>query len=310
MGLTTGYPIGKIWAERFRWLWPYYLAYGVVAYTFILGYAYIGPFGVLVILVPLLSLRFSQTQYINHTKGIVRQLRRKNTELENHTEEITILNEELLLALSHIVDLRDPYVFGHSQQVTRYATQIGQQLGLTGTRMENLRKAALLHDLGKIGIPEEILFKPARLSAEEYEIVKTHAGKGAEILETVHSLHPLIPIVRHHHERFDGRGYPDGLKGQSIPLEARILCLADSLEAMASDRPYRRALSREEILQEIHVNAGRQFDPVVVDAFLKVLVEQDEGFIINSARFLAAEEMVMDLDQARVELPDEERYRH
>ncbi len=134
------------------------------------------------------------------------------------------------------------------------------------------------------------LFKPGPLNAKEYDAVKQHTILGAEIIKAVHSLRSLAPIIRHHHERVDGRGYPDGLKGQDIPLEARIICLADSLEAMASDRPYRKALSYEDILYEIESNKGTQFDPLVVDAFHNVLAREGPTAIINSALLMENQE--------------------
>jgi diguanylate cyclase (GGDEF)-like protein/putative nucleotidyltransferase with HDIG domain len=293
ISMNTGQPFKRIWSEQFRWLWPYYLAYGAVAYAIVLGFTQIHIFGVFVILVPIFLVRFSQAQYIGHTKGVVTKLRKKNVELETQSREISTLNEDLLLALSHVVDLRDPFVYGHSQHVTRYSVKVAEELNLPEERIDLIRKASLLHDIGKLGVSENILFKPGSLTAEEYEAVKQHTVLGAEIIDSVHSLRPLTPIVRHHHERYDGRGYPDGLKGQDIPLEARIICLSDSLEAMASDRPYRKALQFEEILQELHDNAGTQFDPAVVDAFLKVLEKEGNNFILNSAQFVKAKEPVL-----------------
>jgi putative nucleotidyltransferase with HDIG domain len=300
MALASGEQFRNLWRERFRWLWPYYLAYGVVSFALVIGYEANDILGVLAVVVPLMILRFSQVQYLDHTKDIVKQLRQQNTVLEEHAEEITSLNEELLLALAHMVDLRDPFVYGHSQHVSRYATCIAQEMGLDGECLELIRKAGLLHDVGKMGISEQILFKPGPLTHEEYEIVKTHSILGAQIIDSVHSLRTLTPIVRHHHERFDGRGYPDGLSGQNIPLEARIMCLSDALEAMASDRPYRKALTYEEILNEITVHAGTQFDPVVVEAFMEVLKREGREVLVNSAVLTKEREPAL-MDQIQFE---------
>jgi putative nucleotidyltransferase with HDIG domain len=173
--------------------------------------------------------------------------------------------------------------------VTYYAVRIAQELNLSAERVERIRKGSLLHDIGKLGVPEHILFKPAPLTERESKIVRQHASFGAEIIADSPSLQDLIPIVRNHHERFDGRGYPDRLKGQDIALEARIVCLADALEAMASDRPYRKALSVEEIRHEIQTHAGSQFDPAVVNAFLNVLRREDEDLLVNSSKSIPAE---------------------
>lgn len=282
--LSSGQPFQQVWVERFRWLWPYYLALGVVAFALSFSYESNGFLGVAVTLVPLLVLRLGQTQYLDHTKTLVSQLRETNLELQKRTEEVSALNEELLISLSRAIDLRDPDVQDHSQHVARYATLIAREMKLPPPRVELIRKAALLHDIGKLGIPEAILFKPGRLSSAEYEDVKQHAEMGAEIVGYCHSLHAIVPFIRHHHERYDGRGYPDGLMGQRIPLEARILSVADTVEAMAADRPYRRGLSAETILAEVQANAGTQFDPVVAAAFCAVVQREGPAVIVNSSR--------------------------
>jgi diguanylate cyclase (GGDEF)-like protein/putative nucleotidyltransferase with HDIG domain len=281
--LSSDEPFWEIWSERFRWLVLYYLAMGILSFSLIITYEYAKLIGVLVILVPLLLLRLSQMQYIEHTKSLVNQLRGTNLELRKKAEEISSLNEELLVALSNIIDLRDPYVMGHSQNVARYATLIAREMNLPPERVELIRKAGLLHDIGKIGIPEFILFKPDRLNNKEFAVVKEHVTLGTDILNTCHSLRGLIPLIGHHHEHYDGSGYPDGMKGQEPPIEARILCVADAVEAMASDRPYRKGLACQEILAELFANAGTQFDPQVVNAFSKVIKREGETVIINSA---------------------------
>jgi putative nucleotidyltransferase with HDIG domain len=259
---------------------------GLAAFALIFGYDNAGLLGVLTVLVPLLILRYSQGQYIRRTSQNVGQLRATNAELNQRAQEITALNEELLLTLAGMIDLRDPYVLDHSQHVARYAALIGQQLGLSPARLELLRKAALLHDLGKIGIPERVLFKAASLDPDEYRIIQQHVTLGGDILETSHSLRPLMSFIRHHHERYDGGGYPDHLVGDNIPLEARILSLADAIEAMASDRPYRVGSTLDVIVAEIRQHSGAQFDPRVVEAFMAVVGELGEAVIINSARSL------------------------
>jgi diguanylate cyclase (GGDEF)-like protein/putative nucleotidyltransferase with HDIG domain len=273
MSLSTGQSMREIWNERFRWLWPYYIAFGIVAYALVLGYSFAGVLGVLAVLVPLLILRFSHMQYINKTKSMVSQLREQNSELEENSNRITALNEEILLSLAKVIDMRDSYTMGHSNAVAEYATQIATALGLSEKKVELIRTGALLHDIGKIGIPDSILYKPGPLTDEEFVYIKEHPVRGAELVSTNDGLREMVPIIRHHHERYDGRGYPDGLKGQEIPVEARILCVADSVQAMESDRPYRKALGNQAIIAEINENAGSQFDPVIVEAFLKVVQE-------------------------------------
>ncbi len=287
INLSTGHAFNGIWRERFRWLAPYYLALGVVAYSLILSYMNQGFVGVLMLLVPLWMLRFSQVQYIQRTKSLVSQLRSQNVELAGFTQEISNLNDELLTILATAIDVRDPYTLGHSQQVARYAVLVAKELGLPPGRIELIRKAALLHDLGKLGVADSILFKNGALEADEYEQVKAHASLGASMIDMSHILRMVTPIIRHHHERFDGQGYPDGLEGQEIPLEARILSVVDALEAMSSDRPYRKALELETILAELQENAGRQFDPLVIEAVLSILARDGFAIMQNSGAAIA-----------------------
>jgi putative nucleotidyltransferase with HDIG domain len=274
MSLSLGQSLREIWMERFRWLWPFYIAFGLVAFTLILGYSFGGVLGVLAVLVPLLMLRFSHIQYINRTREMVNQLHGKNADLEDHSNRITALNEEILLSLAHVIDLRDSYTMGHSMSVSEYSVLIAQELGLPEGRIDLIRTGSLLHDIGKIGIPDSILYKPSSLTCDEFEFIRQHPIRGADLVGTNKSLQGVVPLIRHHHERFDGDGYPDGLSGHEIPIEARILCLADAVQAMESDRPYRNALSRCEILDEVKKLSGTQFDPQVVKVFLKLFNEK------------------------------------
>lgn len=288
IGLSDGKSFKAIWVERFRWLAPYYLALGAIASTLFFSYHAVDFTGIVIVILPLLLLRYSQKQYIHQTETLVHRLQESNTELLQKSDEITLLNEELLLTLARSIDLRDPYVMEHSKHVSRYAVVVAEELGLSEDQIESIRKAGLLHDIGKLGIPEEILFKPGRLSVEEFEMVQEHVKIGAELIRGCHSLEPLAPFVYHHHEWFNGSGYPHGLAGDAIPLEARILSLADAVEAMASDRPYKEAMSPPAILAELNRWAGSQFDPVVAKAFTRVVKRQGEDVIVNSARDVLA----------------------
>lgn len=257
-----------------------------------------GIIGVLVFLVPLLMLRISQNQYLSRTESMVVQLRTANTDLIERSNEISAMNEGLILALSHASDLRDPYVHGHALHVVRYAVLIAEELGLPAERIQTIRHAGLLHDIGKIGIPETILFKPAKLTKEEYGLMKQHAALGAALVREIESLQHLAPFIRHHHEHYNGCGYPTRLAGEGIPLEARILGVADAVEAMASDRPYRKALTPKAILEELQKYSGTQFDPLLVDAFTRVIKAQGENLIVNSAsNILKIIESGVDFDQ-------------
>jgi HD-GYP domain-containing protein (c-di-GMP phosphodiesterase class II) len=174
-------------------------------------------------------------------------------------------------SLAAAIEARDPYTVGHSARVTQYAVAIAESMGLSNEEIEEIRLAGLLHDLGKIGVPDHILNKPGLLSEEEFTAIRMHPELSMRIIEPLPHLGNIIPIIYHHHERFNGHGYMEGKVGDQIPLGARIIAVADSYEAMTSDRPYRNALTREEAVAEIHQNAGSQFDPEVVRHFLDLL---------------------------------------
>jgi len=182
---------------------------------------------------------------------------------------------ETIMALALAVEAKDPYSAGHSKRVGFYATKIGEQMGMDEELQRVLNAAGVLHDIGKIGIKDEILLKPAALTAEETRIMQQHSVIGEAILRPVHSLKKVSELVRCHHERFDGTGYPNGLQGEQIPIEARILTVADAYDSIVTDRPYRKRLSLESARAELREGAGSQFDPTIVDAFLKVLSEKE-----------------------------------
>jgi putative nucleotidyltransferase with HDIG domain len=153
---------------------------------------------------------------------------------------------------------------------------LAQAMLLPRQEVENIRLGSILHDVGKIGIPDAILNKPSKLTDEEYETIKQHAQIGARIVQSVGALQGVVPIVRHHQERFDGKGYPDGLMGEEIPIGARIIAVVDAYGAMTEDRVYRKALGHDKALSELRRNAGAQFDPQVVSTFIRILMEQPE----------------------------------
>ena len=195
-------------------------------------------------------------------------------ELEAETAALKNIHQELFLStvanLAQAVELRDTYTGDHSRRVTSFALLLGRHLQLSAEDLEMLRLATPLHDICKIGIDDAILRKPSPLSPEEFDIMKTHTTKGVKFLEPIPDLHPMLPIVRSHHERWDGHGYPDGLAGDNIPCLARIVAVADAFDAMVFDTPYRRGQPVEIAVAEIERQQGRQFDPDVVTAFLQV----------------------------------------
>jgi putative nucleotidyltransferase with HDIG domain len=170
-------------------------------------------------------------------------------------------------ALTSAIDAKDPYTHGHSERVSRVAVCLAEQLGLDKEQLDTLYLGGLLHDIGKIGVDDQVLNKPGALTPEEFEQIKKHPQLGYDILRGVRQLQKILPIVLHHHEAWDGSGYPHGLKGDSTPLLARIAAVADAFDAMSSDRPYRRGMPDEKLDAILREGAGRQWDPNVVDAF-------------------------------------------
>src|SRR3989338_9056527 len=179
------------------------------------------------------------------------------------------LFRESMRSIVSTLEAKDPYTHGHSLRVSKYALLIGEALKLSKEDLLTLELGALLHDIGKIGTPEHILLKPDRLTKEEYEIMKKHPMQSAEILSHMELLKEVVPIVKYHQERMDGLGYPEGLKGESIPLLSRIVYIADAFDAMTSDRPYRKALSLQQAYDELIRCSGSQFDPEFVTLFIK-----------------------------------------
>ncbi len=185
-------------------------------------------------------------------------------------EDLNSLSRGTLRALARAVDIKSPWTAGHSERVAKLAVQIGKNMGLSKPEMEKLDQAGLLHDIGKIGVPASILDKPGKLSDEEFNTIKQHPSLGVRILEPLNTFEEIIPPILHHHERFDGSGYPKGLKGEQIPLAGRILAVADVYDALSSDRPYRPGWENSRILDLLKENSGKHFDPEVIDAFLKI----------------------------------------
>ena len=179
-----------------------------------------------------------------------------------------------LMSLAAAIEAKSPWTKGHSERVTEYAVKIGKEMGFSEDDLEKLKIAGLLHDIGKIGTYDGVLDKPGKLTDEEYEMLKRHPVKGADVLSPISQLRDIIPWIKGHHERYDGKGYPDGLKGEEIPLQARILSVADTFDSMTAERPYRRTPGKELAIEELKKCSGTQFDPKVVKAFLKVLEEK------------------------------------
>jgi putative two-component system response regulator len=207
-------------------------------------------------------------------------LSQRAEELNASFEKIRIILEGTVLAMSKIVESRDPYTAGHEQQVSRIACVIAKKMALSEDQIEAIRISGALHDIGKMSVPSEILTKPGHLSRLEMEMVKTHSQNAHDVLKTIEFPYPIDQIILQHHERLDGSGYPQGLKGDDIMLEARILAVADVIEAMSSHRPYRPALGIEAAMKEITKYRGILYDAKVVDICLEIYKEEGQkGFL-------------------------------
>ena len=208
--------------------------------------------------------------YRTHLEEIVEK---RTKQLLSAAKRIELTYDETLSALGGALDLRDNETAGHSRRVTQYCLEIARIMGSSEADLKQIERGSYLHDIGKIGIPDAILFKPGKLNDEEKKIMESHARIGYDLVSGIAFLAPAAQIVLAHQERFDGMGYPQGLVGHEIPLGARIFTVADTLDAMTSDRPYRRAMTFEAASEEIKFEAGHQFDPKVVEAFLSVPVQ-------------------------------------
>lgn len=194
-----------------------------------------------------------------------------NNELKDKNEELEKAYLDTIEILRYTVEAKDPYTKGHSDRVSAYSVLIGKKMGLSEEELHTLKIGGLFHDIGKIGIPDSILLKESKLDDEEYSQVKNHPSIGVHILGDAETFKDIIPIVYHHHERYDGRGYPGKLKGEEIPLLARIACVADAFDAMTSKRTYRNKLPIEVVTEEIEKNSGTQFDSKIAKVFLDII---------------------------------------
>src|SRR5437667_536240 len=258
ISLTERKALNKIWVDCYFWSFPYYLV--GAAFAGMLGW-FNRAFGweTSLLVVPVIYLIYrSYRLYLG-----------KLEDEKRHVEEMANLHLRTIEALALAIEAKDHTTHDHLQRVRVYAIEVAKELAVTPGEMEALHAAALLHDIGKLAVPEHIISKPGRLTPEEFEKMKIHPVVGAEILERVRFPYPVVPIVRAHHEKWDGTGYPFGLRGEEIPIGARIVSAVDYLDAVASDRQYRRALPLEEVIQRLSAESAKAFDPKVVDVLQK-----------------------------------------
>ena len=273
-----GTPFG-VWKERFRWLVPQTTALCLTGVGLADAYRAVGIYEVAAFATPIVAMYTAWQQYLAHTRQSVEDLRTKNADLATLTGQLQASNEKLAItykgtleALIGALDARDNETEGHSYRVSAYSQIVAERLGIprASAEWEMIARGALLHDVGKVGVRDAVLLKPSGLSEQEWVEMRSHAGIGYGILSQVEFLQPAAQLVWAHHEKYDGSGYPRGLKGEEIPLGARIFSVADAFDAMTSDRPYRKAMAPEVALAELHRCAGSQFDPIVVAAFMQV----------------------------------------
>jgi diguanylate cyclase (GGDEF)-like protein/putative nucleotidyltransferase with HDIG domain len=248
----------QVWRECYLWSFPYYLLGALIAGGVSVINRWIG-WQVAILVLPIVY--WIYRSYRNYLDRLEAE--------KKHSEEIADLHLRTIEALSLAIEAKDHNTHDHLKRVQVYAIQLGKDLGLSATELNALRAAAMLHDIGKLAVPEQILSKPGRLTAEEFEKMKIHPVVGAEILDRVQFPYPVVPIVLAHHERWDGTGYPYGVSGEAIPIGARILSVVDCFDALASERPYRRALPPDEVMKHLLSESGTTFDPRVVKAIEK-----------------------------------------
>jgi len=268
----------RAWHERFLWLLPHWVVYGFVGGVMAIAYHAAGPYALAVFAVPLLLMRKTQEAYLRHTRKSAQKLRQaaetiqdQNVSLEKANRLLRERSTAAMESLSATVDARDAYTAGHSRRVQELALAIGRELGLSKVELDLLGHAALFHDIGKLAVPDAILLKAATLTHDEWDLMQRHAEEGARIIDRLGFLQDAVPSIRHHHERFDGTGYPDGLKGEDIPLGARIIHVADALDSMLTTRIYRAARPAKEAMEELNRSAGSQFCPRCVAALERIL---------------------------------------
>jgi len=279
IAMTDGRNPVHVWKECYLWTFPYYLlgaliACGVSAINRLVGWQYS------LLAFPIVYWIYrSYRTYLSHLEA-----------QKKHAEEIAALHLRTIEALSLAIEAKDHTTHDHLRRVQVYAVEIAKELGLGHDQLNAIRAASMLHDIGKLAVPENILSKPGRLTPEEFEKMKIHPIVGSEILDRVQFPYPVVPIVRSHHEKWDGSGYPDGLKREAIPMGARILSAVDCFDALASERPYRRAMTPQEAINALSAEKGRSFDPRVIE--------------VMERRYLELEEMVntMETERRRLDL--------
>lgn len=252
--LSEEVSILSVWEKQIRGAIVTYISLAPIGFIMALVYTSIGVWGIILFFFPLFLARRSFELYTKMRKMYLETIR----------------------ALAAAIDAKDPYTKGHSERVAETSVALAQELNLSGRDIENIEYTALLHDIGKIGIADSILGKKDSLTSQEFDKIKEHTIMGANIIEPIDFLKNSYWAIYHHHEKYNGKGYPDGIKSEDIPILARIIAVADAYDAMGSDRPYRKKLNKDKILKELNDQSGKQFDPEVVKALFSILDRERE----------------------------------
>jgi diguanylate cyclase (GGDEF)-like protein/putative nucleotidyltransferase with HDIG domain len=291
IALTENKKLQKIWTDCYFWSLPYYLAGGALTAMFGWLTQKVGWQPTLLALPAMFVIYRSYRLYLGKLENE-----------KNHVSEMAALHMRTIEALALAIEAKDQTTHDHLERVRVYAVEMAKRLELPVEQVEALRAAALLHDIGKLAVPEHIISKPGRLTPEEFEKMKIHPVVGAEILERVHFPYPVVPIVRAHHERWDGTGYPDGLRGEEIPIGARILSAVDCLDALATDRQYRKALPLDDAMQWVADQSGKAFDPRIV-RLLKTSYKDLEAIVHSYSQIPDRQKLSTDLKVERGKAP-------
>jgi len=269
IALTEHQSVWRVWRDSYFWSFPNYLVGAAAAWVVSAASRYIGWEAALLLLPIFYVIYRSHNLYI----GRLEEAKRRAEEQLAHAEEVAALHRRTIETLALAIEAKDQTTHDHLERVEVYAVEVAKDLGFNETEIEALRAAALLHDIGKLAVPEYIISKPGKLTPDEFEKMKTHTVMGAEMVERIRFPYAVAPIVRGHHEKWNGTGYPDGLAGEQIPLGARILSAVDCLDALSSDRQYRRALPLDEAIKVVQAESGKSFDAKVVEILARRYVE-------------------------------------
>src|SRR5258708_11305773 len=288
--LTSGRGLRNIWSEDLKWVPGHTTAAGVIGVTLGVAFQVFGIRGAAIYLFPLAASREAARQYTSRVGKQMQELvdahlaaDAANRQLVAANAALDSTNEGLLKTLASVIDARDIYLYGHSVQASKYAGQVARKMGLSEELVRLTELGALLHDIGKIGVSEAILNKPARLTDAEYVEIQSHCDIGYHLLSNLPQFEEVAEIVRSHHEHYDGTGYPRGIVGESIHIGARIVSVVEATEAMISDRPYREGVSADEVLAELARGPGTQWDANVVEAFSAILSEDHRHLVMHNS---------------------------